>query len=181
MGKKIVEYDEIKRMLNTLRRLNEAESPIVTPQVNQEEPQSSGQFDDIAVVNDVEVKSLSNDKSDLMLTDDKKKALSQFIDNFKQQVSQIVEFEPGFTINYATKEVRLDGHLTDEDFSFTFVLGKDGGLYIDSDMTKLDDNVTIAIDKLKKLEEPFKTLMTTIITYENVGDMDKINDTNNVQ
>lgn len=172
-------YDETKMMLNTLRKLNESKNPSnVLREQSQEQRISndtstfpsndvptSNEKDNLMVVNDVEVKLLSNDELDLKLMDDQKNAISGIIDNFKQQVSQIVEFEPGFTISQ--DQIRLDGVLTDEDISFVLISGNEGGLYINADMLKLDSEVMVVMDKLAKFEPSFKTAMEPLISQRN--------------
>jgi ferritin-like metal-binding protein YciE len=163
-------YDFDKKMLNMMRKLNEstASNKILREQVEmaQDEPQPQQSMkDDILVVNDVDVKMNSQDDADMKLMDEQKKEISGIIDNFKQQVSQIVNFEPGFSI--FPDQIRLDGKLTDEDMKFVFIAGKDGGVYVIADMLKLEQNVANTLEKLAKFNEVFKTSMEPIISQRN--------------
>ena len=73
------EYDVTKNMLKTIRTLtesklsnktiNEQEEPIV-PLIDQTEKE---QNDDITVINDVDVKLVSKDKADMILSDQQKR------------------------------------------------------------------------------------------------------------
>lgn len=175
-NKKVIGYDETKRMLNTLRKLNESQldkkthklfEDINTPdnQGDQTSPSDTGTHDNITVINDVDVKLISNDKNDMELSDSQKTAISGLIDNFKQQVSQIVDFDPGITINQ--DQIRLDGKLTDEEVSFVFIAGKDGGVYVNAEMMKLENEIGLILDKLVKFEETFKTTFEPIIDERN--------------
>ena len=160
-------YDETKKMLNTLRNLNVNKSSFRSLREDietqdTEQPSTEKVMDDVIVVNDVEVKLLSSDSADMQIKDDQKNAISQLIDNFRQQVSQIVDFDPGMTINES--QVRLDGVLTNEDINFVLIAGEENGVYINSDMLKITDEVTTAMDKLKKFEVTFKTSMEPLIT-----------------
>ncbi len=153
-----------------MRKLNEstASNKILREQVEmaQDEPQPQQSMkDDILVVNDVDVKMNSQDDADMKLMDEQKKEISGIIDNFKQQVSQIVNFEPGFSI--FPDQIRLDGKLTDEDMKFVFIAGKDGGVYVIADMLKLEQNVANTLEKLAKFNEVFKTSMEPIISQRN--------------
>jgi len=167
--KQITGYDETKKMLNTLRKLNEnktsnsviKEQQEVSQQVEPEQKQES----DFIIINDVEVKMLSTDEMDMELKDDQKETISNLIDNFRQQVSQIVDFDPGMTINQ--KQIRLDGVLTDEDISFVLIAGEESGVYINADMLKLETEVGNALEKLVKFQETFKTSMEPLITQRN--------------
>ena len=173
-------YDETKKMLDTLRKLNESRSSFRNlneasqeQRISNDTPQSRmpnndvdrDVKDDFTVINDVEISFISSDNADMSLKDDQKNAISQLIDNFRQQVSQIVEFDPGMTIK--ENQIRLDGVLTDEDINFVLISGEESGLYINSDMLKLEDDVIIVLDKLLKFEETFKTSMEPIITQRN--------------
>jgi hypothetical protein len=108
---------------------------------------------------------LSTDEMDMELKDDQKETISNLIDNFRQQVSQIVDFDPGMTINQ--KQIRLDGVLTDEDISFVLIAGEESGVYINADMLKLETEVGNALEKLVKFQETFKTSMEPLITQRN--------------
>ena len=159
-------YDDTKKMLNTLRKLNENRAfsnnilreEIETQQLQNQEPQEK----DFTVINDVEVKLLSGDPADMNLLDDQKTAISTLIDNFRQQVDQIVEFKPGMSIN--PDQVRLDGTLTNEDISFVFIAGKESGVYINADMLKLEQNTATALEKLVKFQSTFETSMEPLLT-----------------
>lgn len=171
------EYDSTKKMLNTLRKLN---GLIVENEIGAEQPQQQQQQDplgpedatatkeqnsDFVVINDVEVKLLSTDSMDLKLTDEQKTAISNLIDNFKQQVNQIVDFEPGMSINEG--QIRLDGKLPDQDVNFVFIAGKEAGVYINAEMLKLETEVGNLLEKLVKFQATFETSMNTLIQNRN--------------
>jgi len=165
-------YDEIKSMLNTIRTLNESKN-FVKPLINEEdenvnrEPMGSvvtadkEQYDNIEVVNDVEVKIISTDQEDIKLSESDKTSISQSIDSFRQQVSQIADLDPGFTIG--ENQIRLDGTLTETEISFVFIVGDDAGLYINSDMLEIDEETTKMLDKLFKFKTTFTTSMEPLI------------------
>ena len=158
-------YDDTKKMLNTLRKLNESRTSfnVIREQSESQELQpQEPQEKDFTVINDVEVKLLSGDPNDMNLLDDQKTAISTLIDNFRQQVDQIVEFKPGMSIN--PDQVRLDGTLTNEDISFVFIAGKESGVYINADMLKLEQNTATALEKLVKFQDTFETSMEPLIT-----------------
>jgi hypothetical protein len=167
------EYDQIKGMLNTLRNLNESKRKNFNILIEQEDPSPSTsdtevdvnstkeQYDNIEVINDVEIKLLSTDEEDIELRPDEKDILSQLIDSFRQEVSQISELEPGFTIS--EKQVRLDGNASEMDINFTFIAGEDMGLYVTSEMALLDDKVLDFLNKLSKFNITFTTSVEPLI------------------
>jgi len=161
------DYDVTKNMLKTIRTITESKASNRTlneavgfqsPEVDKSDENLKN---DIMVVNDVEIKMNSSDEADLTLQDSEKTAISQLIDNFKQQVSQIADFTPGITI--APDQVRLDGTLTDQDISFVFIAGKESGAYINADMLKLEQDVANELEKLAKFQETFETAMNPLI------------------
>lgn len=173
------EYDLTKNMLKTIRTLTESKSSnkSIINEISQEQRNSNDQDiykdmtssqpsddvdDDIMVINDVEVKLLSSDQADMSLNDQQKQVISTLIDGFRQQVSQIVDFEPGLTINM--NQIRLDGTLTNEDISFVFIAGEENGVYVNADMLKLEQSVADALEKLVKFEETFISSMEPLIT-----------------
>jgi hypothetical protein len=117
---------------------------------------------DVTVVNDVDVKLMSGDDMDLKLMDDQKNAISNIIDNFRQQVSQIVDLEPGFTLT--PTQIRLDGVLTDQDIKFVLIAGEESGVYINADMLKLENEVGMMLEKLAKFDDTFKSAMEPLLT-----------------
>ena len=168
MQKKIKnDYDVTRNMLKTIRTLTESKVSNKTmneavafqsPEVDKAEENLKN---DIIVVNDVEIKMNSSDEADLKLQESEKTAISQLIDNFKQQVSQIADFHPGITI--APDQIRLDGSLTEQDISFVFIAGKESGAYINADMLKLEQEVANELEKLAKFQETFETAMNPLI------------------
>lgn len=174
--KLINEYDSTKKMLNVLRNfsntvITENEIGSDQPQQNSETPAQENnvsdqpQKNDFVVINDVEVKLLSSDEADLELSDEQKTSISNLIDNFKQQISQIVDFEPGFTISQ--NQIRLDGSLSDNDINFVLIAGNEAGVYINADMLKLESQVGNMLEKLAKFEETFKATFEPLIQSRN--------------
>ena len=165
-NKQMSGYDDTKKMLNTLRKLNENRAfsnNILREEIETQQPQNQEpQEKDFTVINDVEVKLLSSDPADMNLLDDQKTAISTLIDNFRQQVDQIAEFKPGMSIN--SDQVRLDGTLTNEDISFVFIACKESGVYINADMLKLEQNTATALEKLVKFQSTFETSMEPLLT-----------------
>jgi hypothetical protein len=161
------DYDVTKNMLKTIRTLTESKSSNRTinenigfdaPQVDSAEENVKN---DIIVINDVEVKLNSSDEADLTLQDSEKSSISQLIDNFKQQVSQIADFEPGITMT--RDQIRFDGTLTNQDISFVFIAGKESGVYINADMLKLEQEVASELEKLAKFHEVYETTMNPLV------------------
>jgi len=184
---KMNNYDQTKKMLNTIRNLNE--SKVATNKIIKEEagqfdspPNNAGsnaaqqpvefgsnketvasekRADDITNINDVDVH-YENGKD---LDDAQQNAISQLIDNFSSQVSQLADYDPGFTIT--PDQIRLDGKIPfegDNNVIFTLIAGKDEGFYMNANMLAVDNNVMEAITNLLKFNTgTFKTAMQDLL------------------
>ena len=173
MSNKFNSYDDIKGMLNKMRGLNEnfnQTKEVITEDVTpQTEPGDDietddtfqERFDNVEVINDVEVKLISPDKEDIELKEDEKQSISQLIDNFRQQVNQLADLDPGFTIEET--QIRLDGSISDLEINFVFMAGDDNGLFVNSDMLPIEDDTMLMIDKLIKFKPTFISAMEPLI------------------
>lgn len=167
-------YDGIKKMLNTMRNLNESVASTKKMISESEEFAAPGEQDnqpeqqdtDFIVVNDVEVKLHSSDKADLVLSDEEKNAISQLIDNFRSQVSEIADFGEGF--NIYPESIRLDGTIGDLDLGFVFIAGNERGLYVNADMLVLDNETVAVLEKLNKFQHTYEDVVNgMIVTRKN--------------
>lgn len=167
-NRQISGYDDTKKMLNTLRKLNESRmssntlrEELETQQssVNPESTQNDG--DEIDVINDVDIKMVSTDSADLTLMDDQKTTISGLIDSFRNEVSQIADLKPGFTMN--ENQIRLDGSIGELDINFVYIVGEESGIYVNADMLLIDSEVLNELGKLLKFESTFKTTMEPML------------------
>ena len=150
------EYDQIKGMLNTMRTLKESRSNIRTNLLLEEESRNidndvdtqstEEKFDNIEIVNKVEIKIMSGDKNEVKLQEDEKKSISDMIDALRTQVYQLVDLNPGFTID--VNQIRLDGSIEDLDLNFVYIVGDDSGLYINSEMLQIEEETIKMLEKL---------------------------------
>lgn len=116
---------------------------------------------DYNVVNDVEVKLHSSDQADLEVSQEEKSALSQLVDNFRTQVTEIADFEEGF--NIYPQSIRLDGSISDMDISFVFIAGDERGLYINADMAELNQESIEILNKLNKFQHTYEDVVNQMI------------------
>lgn len=145
-------YDDIKKMLNTLRVISENTT---SSKILKEE-----KVDTLVIGNNVEIKVHSDDQEDLKISDDEKNALNQLIENFKAQVYELASFDEGF--NVYPNSVRLDGKI-DDDLTFVYIAGEDRGLYMNANMLKLDSETSLTIDKLNKFQHTFEDVVNELI------------------
>jgi hypothetical protein len=67
------------------------------------------------------------DKNDLDITSDEKIAFQETMDEFVEEVSDLVDFD---TLNVYPNNVDWSGKIIDQDIEFTFTIGEDSGIYI---------------------------------------------------
>ena len=92
--------------------------------------------------------------TDLELTTDEKMAFQETMDEFVDEVSDLVDFE---TLNVYKTDVEWGGKIIDFDIEFYFTIGENNGIYINGTMIKVDENFTEMLGKLQSYYEKFKT------------------------
>ena len=94
------------------------------------------------------------DKRMLEITTDDKIAFQETMDEFVEEVSDLVDFNP---LNVYLNNVEWSGTLIDEDLEFVFTIGENSGIYINADMIKVDDEFLELINKLQQYYQKFKS------------------------
>ena len=100
------------------------------------------------------------DKQDLELTTDEKTAFQETMDEFMQEVSDLVDFD---RLNVYENNVEWSGKIIDFDMSFYLTIGENNGVYLNGDMIKTDENFTELVTKLKSYYEKFKSKWSKIL------------------
>lgn len=94
------------------------------------------------------------DRSDLDITTDEKIAFQETMDEFVEEVSDLVDFN---TLNVYQNNVEWSGKVIDEDLEFIFTIGEDSGIYINGQMVKVDQDFLSMINKLQQFYQKFKS------------------------
>ena len=94
------------------------------------------------------------DRNDLDITSDEKLAFQETMDEFIEEVSDLVDFN---TLNVYPNNVEWSGKLIDEDIDFIFTIGEDSGVYINGQMIKMDEDFMTTINKLQQYYQKFKS------------------------
>jgi hypothetical protein len=93
------------------------------------------------------------DRNDLDITSEEKLAFQETMDEFIEEVSDLVDFN---TLNVYENNVDWSGKVIDQDIDFTFTIGEDSGIYVNGDMMKINEDLLEMINKLKQFYEKFK-------------------------
>lgn len=164
-------YDEIKSLLKKSKMLFEQETQdnvanSVMSRIDQDmeyETASNNKKSDKSTTKDkVQKYRISGgvlalhgkDRNDLDITTDEKMAFQETMDEFVEEVSDLVDFN---TLNVYENNVDWSGKLIDEDIDFTFTIGEDSGIYINGNMMKVDDDFLETINKLQQFYQKFKS------------------------
>jgi hypothetical protein len=100
------------------------------------------------------------DKGDLELTTDEKIAFQETMDEFVNEVSDLVDFNK---LNLYPNNVEWSGRIIDFDLDFFMSIGEDSGIYINGDMIKTDEKFLELINKIKSYYEKFKSKWAKIL------------------
>jgi hypothetical protein len=103
----------------------------------------------------------SKDKAQLQLTSDDKKAFQDSMNEFRTDVSELVEFNK---LNVYDNNVEWSGKITEMDLEFFFSIGESTGIYINSEMSKVDENFTETLKKLQTFYEKFKSKWSKVLS-----------------
>jgi hypothetical protein len=100
------------------------------------------------------------DKADLQLTYDEKTAFQETMDEFRQDVSELVDFNK---LNLYEDNVEWSGSIPEMELEFFFSVNETDGLYLKGDMVKVDEDYVEMIGKLKSFYGKFKERWSRII------------------
>ena len=165
-------YDEIKNLLKKSRMLVEQDTQInvakdlekrinqdneyenaVSDVENDEEPTQEDKVQKYRISGGI-LALHGKDKSDLDITTDDKVAFQETMDEFVEEVSDLVDFN---VLNVYENNVEWSGKVIDEDLEFIFTIGEDSGIYINGQMGKVDQAFLDMINKLQQFYQKFKS------------------------
>lgn len=94
------------------------------------------------------------DRGDLDITSDEKIAFQETMDEFVNEVSDLVDFG---VLNVYKNNVEWSGKVIDEDLEFVLSIGEESGIYINGQMVKVDAEFLDLINKLQQFYQKFKS------------------------
>ena len=100
------------------------------------------------------------DQQDLQITSLEKQSFQETMDEFVAEVSDMVDFK---TLNVYEDSVEWSGKLIEFDMEFMYRIGETNGVYVDSEMVKVDQEFDKMIDKLRQFYEKFKSKWAKVI------------------
>jgi hypothetical protein len=97
---------------------------------------------------------------DLQITTEDKRAFQESMDEFVDEVSELVDFGK---LNLYENNVEWSGKITEMDVEFLFTIVEKNGVYINGVMTQIDEEYLSFLVDLKKYYEKFKTKWSKVI------------------
>jgi hypothetical protein len=113
------------------------------------------------------------DQKDLQITSLEKQSFQETMDEFVAEVSDMVDFN---SLNVYEDSVEWSGRLIEFDMDFMYRIGETNGVYVDSEMVKVDQEFDMMIDKLRTFYEKFKSKWAKIIALRKKTDSKQEND-----
>ena len=99
-------------------------------------------------------------KTDLEITTEDKRSFQETMDEFVDEVSEMVDFYP---LNVYTTSVEWSGKVIDQDLEFLYSIGENNGVYINGTLSRVDDEFLDFVSKLRSYFQKFKTKWAKVL------------------
>lgn len=100
------------------------------------------------------------DKSEVEITSDEKMAFQETMDEFVEEVSDLVDFNE---LNVYSNSVEWSGKIIDEDVEFILTIGENSGIYINGTNIKVDQEFLDLVSKMQQFYQKFKSKWSKIL------------------
>jgi hypothetical protein len=184
------EIDLIKKQIKKLKEISDSKNPAIVEHISQikktyliTEEETPRSFERYNVPNSTEQEiedneGLTDDVSqgyrvsgglimlhgdnsqEVKLTTDEKIAFQETMDEFVNEVSDMVNFGQ---LNVYKNNVDWSGLIVDSDTEFYFTIGESNGIYMSGEMLKVDQNFLDMVSKLQTYYEKFKSKWAKIM------------------
>ena len=184
------EIDLIKQQIKKLKEISDSKNPAIVEHISQikktyliTEEETPRSFERYNVPNSTEQEIEDNegltddvsqgyrvsgglimlhgdDSQDVKLTTDEKIAFQETMDEFVNEVSDMVNFGQ---LNVYKNNVDWSGLIVDSDTEFYFTIGESNGIYMSGEMLKVDQNFLDMVSKLQTYYEKFKSKWAKIM------------------
>jgi len=139
------QYDEMKSLLTKSKQLFEQVRDVEDIQLDRDEEKIK-EYD----VSSGKIIVHGYTTADITLTDEEKNTYQETMEDFMEQVSDLVDYN---SLNMYENNVEWSGLLVKFDTEFFYTVGEQNGVYITGSMINLDSE---ALDTLTKLNEYYK-------------------------
>jgi hypothetical protein len=148
-------YDEMKSLLNKSRRLTEQVTAIEDITLDREEEKTK-EYD----VSSGRIIVHGYTTPDITLTDEEKNVYQETMDDFIEQVSDLVDYN---ALNIYDNNVEWSGVLVKFDTEFFYSVGEENGVYVTGSMIKIDAEALEMFNKLKDYYQIFSAKWAKVL------------------
>jgi len=100
-------------------------------------------------------------EADIQLTTDEKNAFVETVDEFRNDVAELAEFDK---LKVYQDNVEWSGKILELDLEFFYTIKEPNGIYINGEMMKLDEKYLEMIPKIQSFYEKFKNKWSKIVS-----------------
>ena len=153
-------YDEMKSLLDKSRKLFEQREKIDIETTEREPLEREKEKTKEYSVSNGKVVVHAYDEQDLELTSEEQGNYQETMDDFIDQVSDLVDFD---RLNIYDNTVEWSGKLVKFDLNYYYVVGEENGVYLSGEMIKLDDDFVEVLTTLKDYYKIFTTKWANVL------------------
>jgi len=146
-------YDEMKSLLNKSKRLFEQ---VEDEQKMQRDEEKTKEYE----VSSGKIVVHGYTTTDITLTDEEKNTYQETMDDFIEQVSDLVDYN---SLNIYDNNVEWSGQLVKFDTEFFYTVGERNGVYISGSMIKVDEEALEMLNNLKDYYQIFSAKWAKVL------------------
>ena len=151
----------MKSLLNKSRRLTEQVTDVENITLDREEEKTK-EYD----VSSGKIIVHGYTTPDITLTDEEKNTYQETMDDFVEQVSDLVDYNP---LNIYDNNVEWSGVLVKFDTEFFYSVGEQNGVYVTGSMINIDDEALDMFDKLRDYYQIFSAKWAKVLADRNIN------------
>jgi len=150
------QYDEMKSLLDKSKKLFEQTTPSLETITLDREEEKTKEYD----VSSGKIVVHGYTTPDITLTDEEKNTYQETMDDFVEQVSDLVDYN---ALNIYENNVEWSGILVKFDTEFFYTVGEQNGVYVTGSMLKIDEEALEMFTKLKDYYQIFSAKWAKVL------------------
>jgi hypothetical protein len=150
------QYDEMKSLLDKSKKLFEQTTPSLETITLDREEEKTKEYD----VSSGKIVVHGYTTPDITLTDEEKNTYQETMDDFVEQVSDLVDYN---ALNIYENNVEWSGILVKFDTEFFYTVGEQNGVYVTGSMLKIDEEALEMFTKLKEYYQIFSAKWAKVL------------------
>jgi hypothetical protein len=156
------EFDHMKKMLKKIHLIKEQTDPQYQNALNSNFSQTkeNEQSEDYNI-DGGKITIYSQNGASLDLSDDIRNSFTASMDEFKQQISDLVEFN---SLQLHDNSLQWSGKLSKFDLEFFYLIGDKNGVYIKGEKIKVDEEFTTMLNQLTQYYGSFAQKWSPILS-----------------